>query len=166
MGGADTMIEEDAAPQAEKPRSRRKLLLIAGPVVLLLVAASVLWFSGALFHHNRHVLGTNGQSASEVPTLIDVPDIITNLDNGTHKPVFVKLKARIEVPHSSDQVTITASMPQILDAFQTYLRSCRPEDLHGGEGTYRLREALMNRIDIVADPVRVSDVLFIELLIQ
>ena len=166
MSSADTMMEEDAGLLAKKPQRGRKLLLIVTPMVLLLTAASVLWFSGVVSHFNRHALSTQGRAASEVPTFVDVPDIITNLDNGTHKPVFVKLKARIEVPHASDQMAIAANMPQILDAFQTYLRSCRPEDLHGGEGTYRLREALMNRIDVIADPVQVIDVLFIELLIQ
>jgi len=47
-----------------------------------------------------------------------------------------------------------------------YLRSMRPEELRGGEGTYRLREALMNRIDIVVAPVQLTDMLFTEVLVQ
>ena len=75
-------------------------------------------------------------------------------------------KARIEVPQATDAAVITADMPQILDALQTYLRGMRPEEVHGGEGTYRLKEALMNRIDIIAAPVQVLDVLFLEMVVQ
>ena len=57
-------------------------------------------------------------------------------------------------------------MPQILDIFQSYLRSTRPEELRGGDGTYRLREALMNRIDMTLAPVQVTDLLFTQILVQ
>ena len=76
------------------------------------------------------------------------------------------MKAKIEVAHAKDQLSVEADMPRILDAFQTYLRSLRPEELHGGEGTYRLREAMMNRVNAVSTPVQVSDIIFVEMLIQ
>ena len=57
-------------------------------------------------------------------------------------------------------------MPRLLDLFQTYLREMRPEELRGSIGTYRLREELMSRANIAAAPVRIQDLLFVELLVQ
>lgn len=168
MSNAVTRVDDEAVQQPETAPGRRKLLLIGVPVVaaVLLLIAGSLWFLGILPHRASNNALTTTSAAAEKPTLIDIPDIITNLDNGSHRAVFIKLKARIEVAHLSDQAMINVNMPRILDAFQTYLRSLRPEELHGGEGAYRLREALMNRINVIATPVQVLDVLFVEMLIQ
>ena len=163
MSVAPAETEESAEPTAVKPASRRKLILVVAPVLVVLVVAGGLWFGGLLPHSNRNKALTE---KLDKPALVDVPDIITNLDNGSRRAMFVRLKAKIEVAHTADEAIITADMPRILDMFQIYLRSMRPEELHGGEGTYRLREALMNRIDVIAAPVQVLDVLFLEVLVQ
>ena len=166
MSSALATTEEGTGTKAENSFGKRKLILIIVPVVLLAVIGAGLWFSGIIPHLAKNAANNRVSAISESPTLVEVPDIVTNLDNGSHRAVFVRLKARIEVAHVADQVLISNEMPRILDAFQTYLRSMRPEELRGGEGTYRLREALMNRIDVIAAPVQVLDVLFIEMLIQ
>jgi flagellar FliL protein len=56
--------------------------------------------------------------------------------------------------------------PRVIDQFQTYLREMRVEDLRGSAGIYRLRQELLYRVNIAADPVKVKDVLFQEMLIQ
>ena len=167
MSSATENVEEILTPQAKKPAGRRRLFIIAATAALVLAAAAAgLWFSGIL--STRHTDSSRNHSAdiAEKPTLIDIPDVVTNLDNGTHRAVFVKVKAKIEIAHVRDQAVVNANMPRILDAFQTYIRSLRPEELHGGEGTYRLKEALINRISIIASPVSVTDILFMEILVQ
>ena len=57
-------------------------------------------------------------------------------------------------------------MPRLQDLFQTYLREMRPEELRGSAGTYRLREELIGRANLAAAPARISDVLFIQMMIQ
>jgi len=158
-----TVAEGETDAAAKPPAKKRKLLLFAavGVIVLLLVVAG-LWFGGIL-HHRRPVHVAN---VPEGPSFIDIPDVVTNLDTGSRRAVFVKLKSKIEIAHAADRKAVSDAMPQILDSLQTYLRSMRPEELHGGEGTYRLREAMMTRIDAVAAPVQVTDVLFVEMLVQ
>ncbi len=168
MSTAIDTVEEETTPTTEKLPGRRKLLLIiiAAATLVLTLAVAAIWFTGVLSHGKSGAAHPQQASVMEKPVLIDVPDIVTNLDSGSRRAVFVRLKAKIEVAHAGDQALIASNMPRILDAFQTYLRSVRPEELHGGEGTYRLREALMNRIDVIATPVQVLDVLFVEMLIQ
>ena len=57
-------------------------------------------------------------------------------------------------------------MPRIVDNFQVYLRELRLEDLRGSAGLYRLREELLSRVNIAAQPAQVNDVLFKEMLVQ
>ncbi|QYU67282.1 argininosuccinate synthase [Leptolyngbya sp. 15MV] len=57
-------------------------------------------------------------------------------------------------------------MPRLVDLFATYLREVRPEELRGSAGTHRLREELIARASLAAAPARVTDVLFVEILVQ
>ena len=57
-------------------------------------------------------------------------------------------------------------MPRIVDNFQIYLRELRIEDLRGSDGIYRLREELLARVNAAVAPVKVTDVLFKEMLVQ
>lgn len=146
-------------------KGRKPVLLIGAAVVVLAALVAGVWFSGILHRAGAH--GTKAVAAiAEKPTLVDLPDIVSNLDTGTHRASFIKLHAKLQVAHAADALALQAAVPQILDIFQTYLRSTRPDELRGGEGTYRLREALMNRIDVTVAPVEVTDLLFTELLVQ
>jgi flagellar FliL protein len=158
---------ETAATPAKKS-GKGKLILLAVPVVLLLAGAG-LWFSGIL----PHVLGMDkhedhaAEAAKPVPpTYIDVPEMVANLNSNSHKPSYVKLSARIEVPKPEDAEKVKAALPRLQDMMQTYLREMRPEELRGSAGTYRLREELLVRANAAVAPAKVSDVLFTQMLVQ
>lgn len=144
----------------------KKRILMIGAAMAVIALAAGLWFSGILKHARGHAAPKTAVAAVEAPVLIDLPDIVSNLDTGGRRATFIKLHAKIEVGHAADAATLQAGMPQILDIFQSYLRSTRPEELRGGDGTYRLREALMNRIDMTLAPVQVTDLLFTQILVQ
>ena len=90
------------------------------------------------------------------------------------RPVYVKLRSKLELARAEDSALIQASMPRLLDLFQTYLREMRPEELRGSLGTQRLREELVARANIAvaqagrgdAQQIRINDILFLELLVQ
>jgi flagellar FliL protein len=140
-----------------KKAAKKKLILIAVPVVLLVTGAG-LWFSGVLPHmlgmdkHDEHA----AEAAKSVP-----PSYIA-----AHKPSYIKLVARMEVPKPEDTEKVKAALPRLQDMMQTYLREMRPEELRGSAGTYRLREELLVRANAAVAPAKVSDVLFIQMLIQ
>lgn len=149
-----------------KPKGggKKRILMIGIAVVLLVGGGTGAWFGGLLGHGDKH--GKLASAAEEKPILVDLPDMVSNLDTGGHRASFVKLHAKLQVMHAADALAVQAAEPELLDIFQTYLRETRPEELHGGEGTYRLREALMNRIDAKLAPVTVTDLLFTQLLVQ
>jgi flagellar protein FliL len=162
---------EDAGADAvpEKPAGGKKKLILLAVPVLLIGAIAGLWFSGVLpgllgmRHDEKPSLAV---AKPEVPVFVDLPDMIANLAGPSAKPSYVKLQARLELSRQEDADKVKQSMPRLQDMFQTYLREMRPDELRGSAGTYRLREELLGRANVALAPVRVTDVLFTQLLIQ
>jgi len=96
----------------------------------------------------------------------NVPDMVVNLNSTGRRPSFLKISISVEVGRPEDLPEIEKVMPRIVDNFQVYLRELRLEDLRGSAGVYRLREELLLRVGVAAQPVQVKDVLFREMLIQ
>lgn len=156
---------ESSASDAQAPRAKRKKFLLIGVVAaFLLIGAGVAWTTGVL----RNLIG--GGSQQIAPTAeagrLDLPDIVANLNTGSRRTSFVRLRARLELTSKLDEAAVAAATPRLLDLFQTYLRDMRPEELRGSAGTYRLREELMARANIVIAPAKVMEILFVELLVQ
>lgn len=164
----DKTDEVPAEPEQKTDVSKRRLILLAGAPVALAGIGAGLWFTGML----PKLLGlghadTKGEAAKPiVPLFIDLPEMVANLNSNPHRPNYVKVQARLEVTSPEDVERVKAAMPRLQDLFQTYLREMRPEELRGSAGTYRLREELIGRANIAAAPARVTDVLFIQMLIQ
>jgi flagellar FliL protein len=100
------------------------------------------------------------------PAFVELPEIVSNLNAPGRRASFVRLRAKIEISKASDEPAVQAAMPRLLDLFQTYLREVRPEELRGSAGTHRLREELIARASVAVAPARVTDVLFLEMLVQ
>ena len=110
--------------------------------------------------------GASGHVEAATPGSVDVAEIVANLNAGPRRTSFVRLKARLELSDKADEAAVQAAQPRIRDLFQTYLRDMRPEELRGSSGTYRLREELIARANVAMAPARVTEILFVELLIQ
>ena len=159
-------MSSEVSTEGPAGRSKKPMVMIGGAVAVTVLAAG-LWFSGILGQLTGHShAARSGVAVAEQPVLVDLPDMVSNLDTGTHRASFIKLHAKIKVIHAADAAAIQSNLPQILDIFQTYLRSTRPDEVRGGEGTYRLREALMNRIDAEIAPAQVADLFFTQILVQ
>jgi flagellar FliL protein len=163
---------EDGPPAPREPEvagGRRKLILLAAPVVLVVAVGSGLWFTGILprllgLGHGEEKAADTGKP--QAPIFVDLPEMIVNLNSNPRRPSYVKLVARLEVTRQLDVEWVKLVMPRLQDLFQTYLREMRPEELRGSAGTYRLREELIGRANLAAAPARISDVLFIQMMIQ
>ncbi len=168
MASGAATTPDDVATAAPARGGKKKLLLLAAPAVLALLAAG-LWFSGIL----PGMLGTGRRApadqAADAPhpaVFVELPEMVANLNAGGRRDAFVKLRARVELASAADQPALQAAMPRLQDLFQTFLRETRPEELRGSAGTWRLREELLARANVAAAPVRVTAVLFTELLVQ
>ncbi|MCH9852889.1 MAG: flagellar basal body-associated FliL family protein [Alphaproteobacteria bacterium] len=92
--------------------------------------------------------------------------ISANLYDEQGRPVFLSIKLSFEIQTESDREQLQKVIPVIIDSVQSYLRSIRPGELTGTQGIYRVREELVFRINRIASPVAINDVLFKEFLLQ
>jgi flagellar protein FliL len=156
----------EADGSAPKPKGGRKKLLLLALV------------PGILGGKAPPAELADGQSAPPPPpgppVFHDLPDVVVNLNAPGRRASFIKVKPRLELVRPEDAAVVTAALPRLLDLFTTYLREVRPEELRGSAGTQRLREELLARANIAVaqqvkpgqPPVRISDVLFAEILQQ
>jgi flagellar FliL protein len=157
-----------AGEAAPKKGGRKKLVLLAAPLLLIGLGAG-LWFGGIL----PPLLGMGGATAAPPaepappqPAFVDLPEIVSNLNAPGRRASFVRLRAKLEVARGEDVAVVQAAMPRLVDLFATYLREVRPEELRGSAGSQRLREELVARATLAAMPARITDVLFVEILVQ
>jgi flagellar FliL protein len=166
--------EPDAAAKSAEPPKQvsKRLVVLAAPLLLAALFAG-LWFTGVL----PGMLGlkekptptedtavTTGPPVQ--PVYLDMPDIVANLNTNNRRPSYIKLNARIEFGSQQDLDHARQVLPRLQDMFQTYLREMHPEELRGSAGSYRLHEELIARANIAVAPSRVTNVLFVQMLIQ
>lgn len=161
--------ESPAKKDDGKKRGKSKLLLIVGGLVVLLAgggAGAAFFLKLPPFAAAQGEAPADAEPQAPAPIFVEIPDIVANLNAGARRQSFVRLKARIEVSRRDDITVMQAAMPRLLDLFTTYLRETRPDELRGSVGTHRLREELIARANIATRPGLVTDILFVELIVQ
>ena len=170
------MAKEDKAAPAEgegEPKELRRRALSGKKLVFFVVLPAVLLLllggGGAYFF-----LGKKKEEApvvTEAPkakqlVYYNMPEILVNLNAAGRRSSFLKMSISLELESAADIPRIQAVMPRIVDNMQAYLRELRAEDLRGSAGLFRLREELLARVNAAAQPAKVNDVLFQEVLVQ
>ena len=159
--------ETDGAETTEvaaQPKSKFKLIVMVVGLLAVLGGGAATWF-----FFFRHV----GDSAhaevakTKPPVFVDVPDILVNLTGNPGERVqYLKVKVVLELKDEKQVEEIKPTMPRVTDIFQTYLRELRPSDLNGSAGLFRLKEELTRRVNNAVAPIKVSAVLFKEIVVQ
>lgn len=168
----DEVLEGDITEGLEKKKFSGKKLVIFGVLALLLLGGvgGALWYFGILGGHKDAATDEKATEAKqEKPANVvfyDLPEILVTLNSGGRKTNYLKLKVALELPSPDGMDRLEALLPRIIDNFQVYLRELRVEDLDGSAGLLRLKEELLVRVNAAVRPVRVSDVLFKEMLVQ
>ncbi|HLF59197.1 MAG TPA: flagellar basal body-associated FliL family protein [Alphaproteobacteria bacterium] len=159
---------EGAAPAAKKWSGKRIVLFIVLPLLVVLGGgAAGVYFSGILGGGDKPADEAQKEAEpAHTAIFFDIPDLLVNLNTNGKRTSFLKLKVALELGKPEDQKILEQVLPRVVDNFQVYLREMRAEDLRGSAGLYRLREDLLARAQIAAQPADVRDVLFKEMLIQ
>jgi flagellar FliL protein len=165
----------DGAAEGEQPKKKmagKKLVLfIVAPLLLLGggggAAAYFMGFFGKKADQTAEDEKEKEKKKPPKPMVFyNLPDLLVNLSGQGRRSNFLKLAVSLELEDAGDITKIEAVLPRVIDAFQSYLRELRPEDLRGSAGLYRVREELLARVNTSVQPAKVSDVLFKEMLIQ
>ena len=153
---------------------KKLILFIVAPVLLVVGLGAGAYFSGMLdgllkpsaSHAEKKPAAEEKPQEVQAAVFYDLPEILVNLNTQGRKQSFLKIRISLELESALDVGKIEQVMPRIIDNFQVYLRELRVEDLRGSGGIYRLREELLTRVNAAATPVKVTDVLFKEMLVQ
>lgn len=94
-----------------------------------------------------------------------MPAFSVNMQADDGRPTFMKLEVIFEISDEAIAEEIDSEMPRVRDTLQTFLRELRPEDLSGSAGTFRLRQELARRINLMIAPSKVDGVLLGDMLI-
>lgn len=159
----------EAPLEPPKGKSKKMLIIVAAIAGLLLVAgggAAVFLISHKNAPDTVEKQTTTAQDDKAKPVYYSLGDLLVNLSGEGKHPNFLKVKISLELADEKDLPLMDSIKPRIIDNFQVYLRELRVDDLRGSAGMYRLREELLMRVTEAAQPVRVRDVLFQEMLVQ
>ncbi|MBL8697280.1 MAG: flagellar basal body-associated FliL family protein [Alphaproteobacteria bacterium] len=163
--------EGDEQPKKKKLSGKTLVLFILAPLLLLGGGGAGAYFMLFANKHDEHAdehaaEKKEDKKAPKAMVFYNLPELLVNLNGQGRRSSFLKISLSLELDDANDIPRIEAVLPRIVDAFQTYLRELRPEDLRGSAGLYRLREELLARVNTSAQPAKVNDVLFKEMLIQ
>ncbi|NCP62770.1 MAG: flagellar basal body protein FliL [Alphaproteobacteria bacterium] len=183
----DDIGEESGDSEGEDAKAKKKksgsgmmtILLAAGiPTVLILILAVVLFFTsfgrgligldkGDAKHGEEESVEEAVVKLPEHITYYEMPELLVNIQTSSSKrKPYLRLAVKFEIHDPEAIKTLDLIKPRIIDAFQVYLRELRVDDLEGSTGSQRLKEELLKRVNTVAAPVKVIDVLFQVFVIQ
>lgn len=173
----ETSLDESAAAlEPAKKRLPGKMLVLYGGVaflVLLIGGAAGAYFLGMFDPASEEHAGDSasesdehGEEGENKAVFYDLPEILVNLNSTGKKETYLKIRIALELDNEKMQTDLEPLMPRVIDNFQVFLREMRVEDLSGSAGMVRLKEEMLQRINLSVQPLKVRDVLFKEMLIQ
>ncbi len=158
-------------PNTEPEKSAGKagrLGLVIG-IVLAVAGAAGGYFAtqgglpGSSGTDKAHV-GADGHAAVPDLAFVEVDPILISLNDST---VASHLRFRAQLEVSNDHRSEVAHLsPRIVDLMNGYLRALHPADFEDPLILTRIRAQLLRRVQIVAGPGRVNDVLIMEFVLS
>ena len=126
-------VEDDAG--AKKGGSKKKLLMIAGPILALVLVGAGAYLGGAM----DMLAGDEAPAEAEVhqPVFYDLPDMLVNLNGTGRKLSFLKLNVSLELAKPEDEAK---KSPQVITMSTLVMVGYLTLQAHfwqpGGRGTY------------------------------
>lgn len=155
--------------QAEKTSNRvPKRGTLIGLTLALLAGIGGFYaaWSGMIISQEPDV-ATPKQSPSDALAKIayvDVNPVVISLpvsNNVEH----LRFRASLEVPAKAKE-DVVHLLPRITDVFNSYLRAVEPEDFSEPSALVKLRGQLLRRIQVVAGPENINDLLVMEFVLN
>lgn len=157
--------EGEGAAAPKKSFLSKKLIVMAAAGLLVLAGGGGAWFF--LFSKKDHHEEKPAPVAAKPPAFVDIPELVVNLASSSNgRAQYLKAKIVLEVVDQKTADDIKPVLPRVLDAFQTFLREMRANDLEGSAGLYRVRDELTKRVNLAVAPTRINAVLFKEIVVQ
>lgn len=165
--------DENEALEGDEPgKKRSKLPLILGLVLSLAAAGGGFYATFSGMFSVASLLGGETAGSEEdtemaersTPTFFSVGETIIPLGPDAEAE-FLLMTSEIEID-PKDLEVFEAMLPRIQDLFNTYLTAVEARDLEQPNATMRLRDQLLRRIRVIADPAMPRDLLFTSFILK
>ncbi|PCJ29267.1 MAG: hypothetical protein COA94_01895 [Rickettsiales bacterium] len=177
--GEDGENAED--PASAKKKKIKKILIILAPI--LIIALGTLYFflvikapkhddAAALDAHSAERGDGHGGGhganpiKAKVNTYLDIDPITVSLLSTRIKKEYLKLDLTLRLSSEHDSTTLETKMPIIKDALITFLKTLRKSDFNSSSSTIYLKEEISKRINKIAAPIMIKEVLFQEITVN
>jgi flagellar FliL protein len=98
-------------------------------------------------------------------TYYTLPAVVSDMQGADGRPSQMKIGMTFELADEETADILNENMPRVKDMLQTFLREMRPEDLAGSQGTFRLRQELMRRVNLIIAPNKINTINLTEIVI-
>lgn len=164
---------EDSSPEGDAPAKKRsKLPLLIGLILCLVAAGGGFYatFTG-MFSVASLMGGEKATDAPEVktaglapPSYVPVGEIVIPLGPKAEAE-FLLITSEIEIA-PEDAAVFEAMLPRVRDLFNTYLQAVEARDLEQPNATMLLRDQLLRRLRVIAEPASPRDLLFTSFILR
>ncbi len=165
----DDDLDDEDSEDSDAKKSRlpsKKIMIMAAGALLLLGGGGGdrAWYFGLFYSSGK----PEGAAVKKVVKsgYYDLPEMVVNLASEKGKSHFLKVRVTLQMPNKVSVSYMKPYEPAVLDIFQVYLRELRRDDLEGSAGLFRLKSELLKRVNSKVHPVKVSAVLFKEIIVQ
>lgn len=171
--------EAEGAPPAAKNKKKKLIIIGAAAAVTLLGGGggAYMMFGGApakaeagAEHGEKPEAeaeeGGEGGHGEKKNEPLDVPPLLVNLRTADGAAHFLKVHVMLVPGPKAAGEELKNSLPELLDAYQPFLRELRPEDLSGSAAVFRIKEELLVRSRDTIGAGKVKEILVQDLIQQ
>jgi flagellar FliL protein len=127
--------------------------------------------------HSEKAEGEKAEHGSEKPghgdkspappgaPMLKLPDFTVRLRN-PEADRYARITFEVQVASESDKATIEAHLPQVRDAFLSYLSDRTLEELRGSEGIEKTKQALLDKMPSAAPGAKVLAIFVTDMVVQ
>lgn len=168
----DDTEDDEGEEEGEKKSGKMKLIIIAVAALVVLGGGggAAAYFMGYLGGAEMMETAEGKMEPAPPPPkkvyYYSVPEITVNLSSAETRAHYLRMNISLEFSDKDMVSQVEPNLPRVMDAFQTYLRELRVDDLSGSAGLFRLKEELQRRINVAIYPARVDDILFKDIKVQ
>ncbi len=162
----DNDAEISETEQQIKPFNKKKILIYVLPAVIAigLVVSFIIVFSKkdtSAYNGEYNVVSTtSGENEQKITVFYSLPELSASLRSSNNISTTVKLKISIELSSLEDIKTIEGMLPRINDTLLAHIVELTPDEISGANGLYNLKRELLYRINLLTDPIKVSNLNF------
>ena len=159
----DEDIEEVSEEVVAGGSRKRRLMILLLPVLIVIGISVGIYLalskSGDSDDSGYNIVQYSKDNKSDIAVFYDLPEVHTSVP-GKDGVMSLKLKLNLELSSIEDLKIIEILTPKLNDVVLSHLVELTAEEIRGSEGMYWLKEELLYRLNLAAEPAKIKKLNF------